>query len=87
MELETHRKKIDEIDTNLMKLLADRDVCVREIAAYKRAHDMPYSQPERELAILATKKSLAEKLHLDPEFVERLFAVIFEYSKKTQAQV
>lgn len=46
--LEELRKKINKIDTQIVKLLDDRAECVKEIGEYKKAHDIPIYQPDRE---------------------------------------
>jgi 4-amino-4-deoxychorismate mutase len=45
--LEPHRARLDEIDEELVRLLAQRfDVC-RAVAEHKRLHDIPMMQPDR----------------------------------------
>lgn len=87
MELEIIRKKIDELDGQLMGLLAERQACSGDVARYKKAHNLPLYQPEREKQMLEAKLALAKKLELDPAMVEKIFAAIIEGSKKIQMKV
>ena len=87
MELEIIRKKLDQLDEQLMTILAERQSYLGDVARYKKAHNLPLYQPEREKQILEAKLALAKKLELDSEMVEKIFAAILESSKKTQAKV
>ena len=45
--LEPFRRRLDEIDEQIAKLLGERlDIC-REVAAYKSEHEIPMMQPDR----------------------------------------
>ena len=48
MELEDYRRRIDEIDDQLIGLFTERMDTVDEIAAYKRAHALPVLDERRE---------------------------------------
>jgi chorismate mutase len=51
-ELEGWRKRIDEIDQQLVKLLNERSQCAVEIGHLKKNMMQPAWQPEREMEIL-----------------------------------
>ena len=51
-EIEHWRKRIDEIDEQLLNLLNERARCAVEIGHLKKKADQPAWQPERELEIL-----------------------------------
>ncbi|HEV2378461.1 MAG TPA: chorismate mutase [Terriglobia bacterium] len=51
-EIERWRKRIDEIDEQLLKLLNERARCAVEIGRLKKRTHQPAWQPERELEIL-----------------------------------
>lgn len=87
MELEDIRKKLDAIDSRFLDLLAERQSHMKDVAVYKKANNMPLTQPEREKAILAMRMEQAEKLGLNSEFVKEIFMKIFEESKKIQAKI
>ena len=46
------RKRIDEIDQQLVRLLNERAQCAVEIGHLKKALDLPTWQPQREAEIL-----------------------------------
>ena len=46
------RKRIDEIDQQLVKLLNERSQCALEIGHLKKGMDLPAWQPQREAEIL-----------------------------------
>lgn len=50
--LEQSREEIDRIDTEMAKLFERRMETCREIAAYKKEHDLPITDPEREAKVL-----------------------------------
>lgn len=71
--LEALRASIDNIDTALIHMLAERFRCTQEVGRLKAEHEMPASDPEREARQIARLRSLAEDAHLDPEFAEKWF--------------
>lgn len=75
-QLEQLRASIDNIDTALIHMLAERFRCTQEVGRLKAKHDMPASDPAREARQIARLRSLAEEAHLDPEFAEKWFNFI-----------
>ena len=51
-DIEHWRKRIDEIDEQLLKLLNERSQCAVEIGHLKKKMNQPAWQPDRELQIL-----------------------------------
>jgi len=52
MDIEDWRKRIDELDEQLVKLLNERSRCAAEVGQLKRSAGLPLYQPEREREIL-----------------------------------
>jgi chorismate mutase len=50
--IEDWRRRIDEIDEQLVKLLNERSQCAMEIGHIKQAANLPLYQPEREKQVL-----------------------------------
>ncbi len=71
--LEALRASIDNIDTRLIHMIAERFRCTQEVGRLKAEHEMPASDPEREARQIARLRALAEDAHLDPEFAEKWF--------------
>jgi chorismate mutase len=53
MEISDWRKKIDEIDVKLVKMLNERAQAAQEIGRLKRLKEMPIYEPDRERIVLA----------------------------------
>ena len=51
MDIAEWRKKIDEIDRQIIRLINDRARCAQEIGRLKRNTDMPIYEPDRERII------------------------------------
>ena len=68
MNLEQSRKTIDEIDSQLTKLFAERMSCAAEIAAYKKENNLPVLDAGRERQKLAAISELVpEELETAPD--------------------
>jgi chorismate mutase len=74
------RKRIDEIDQKLVKLLNERSKCAVEIGHLKKKVDMPAWQPEREAEIL---RNVVKSNHgpLDDAAIRRLFERIIDEAR------
>jgi chorismate mutase len=75
-ELERLRASIDNIDTALIHMLAERFKCTREVGILKARHQLPPADPVREATQIARLRALAIEAHLDPEFAEKFLAFI-----------
>ena len=82
MNLEQSRKTIDEIDSQLTKLFAERMSCAAEIAAYKKENNLPVLDAGRE------RQKLAAISELVPDELENsarcLYSLIFSLSRAYQ---
>ena len=82
--LEKSRKKIDKIDTELVKILAKRFKITKQIRKYKKINKLPLIDRKREISILKTKIKLAKRLKLDTDLIKNIFMLIFEKAKKRE---
>lgn len=78
------RRQIDEIDENLLELLAKRMRVSREIGVYKKEHNMPILQAPRYSEILEKRSNMGEAMELSPEFVKEILKEIHEESVRQQ---
>ena len=78
------RRQIDEIDENLLELLAKRMRISREIGVYKKEHNMPILQAPRYSEILEKRSTMGEAMDLSPEFVKEILKEIHEESVRQQ---
>ena len=82
MELSELREKIDQIDTDLVRLFTARMDIAAQVADYKRENNLPIYVPARERAIL---QDVAEKA--GPEmanYTRVLYSMLFELSRSYQ---
>ena len=85
MDLNDYRRQIDEIDTQLLALFAQRMEVAAGIAAYKKEHDLPVLDSSRErqkLLDIAAKSPDAVK-----EYAVSLYSLLFELSRGYQNRV
>lgn len=81
------RRKIDEIDSQMMDLLAKRMSVCREIGHYKKEHNMTVLQTIRYSEILAKRAAQGTQGEMSPEFVASVFGHIHEESIRQQIEV
>ncbi|MBQ2720688.1 MAG: chorismate mutase, partial [Clostridia bacterium] len=81
MDLSKIRKKIDEIDSKLLPLFLERMNLSAEVAAYKKANNLPVLNKGREREIL--DRVMKESGEMD-QFSHRLYTTIFELSRAYQ---
>ena len=81
------RKQIDELDNQLMDLLAKRMRVCREIGQYKKEHNMTVLQTSRYNEILAKRGAQGSLLGMGAEFVAKVFEGIHEESVRQQIEI
>lgn len=81
------RKQIDEIDNQLMELLAKRMRVCREIGQYKKEHNMTVLQPVRYGEILDKRGAQGSLCGMDNEFVKKVFESVHEESVRQQMEI
>lgn len=78
------RKQIDEINRQIVELLAKRTAIAGEIAEYKKQRGLPVRVPEREKAVIENVKRLAKEKGLDEKMAEDVFLKIMEHTRKSE---
>ncbi len=86
-ELETLRAKIDNVDRELMEVLAARMSIVERLGEYKRDNNVAVLQLDRWKQIHNDRASQAKGLGMYPEFVEEMFKLIHLESIRKQTEV
>lgn len=81
------RQQIDELDNQLMGLLAKRMRVCREIGQYKKEHNMTVLQSDRYSEILEKRGAQGESCGLSPECVAKIFEQIHEESVRQQLEI
>ena len=85
--LSTLRKGIDEIDNELIDLLAKRMGISREIGAYKRDNGMTIVQTKRYSEILDKRAAQGVLKGIDAECIKKIFECIHEESVRQQVEL
>lgn len=75
-ELRRLRGSIDNMDSALVHLLAERFKVTKRVGELKAAAGLPAADPEREAAQIARLRALAADADLDPEFAEKFLTFI-----------
>lgn len=83
-ELRELRKKIDEVDKELLVLLLKRLELVDQVADVKKANNLPVFVPGREDEILDTLTANVDGKYAS--FVRDLFTSILDVSKRYQVE-
>lgn len=66
------RSHIDQIDSQIVALIAQRSGCVKQAAQFKNSMDSVKSPPRVE-AVIRNVRTLAEEQSLCPELVEEVY--------------
>lgn len=75
-ELLRLRASIDNLDSILVHLLAERFKITQRVGELKAQHDMPPADPAREAEQIERLRALAKESQLDPEFAEKFLQFI-----------
>jgi chorismate mutase len=86
-DLSDLRKQIDELDDQLLELLAKRMRISCEIGTFKKEHNMTVVQTGRYDEILHTRISQAEAMKMDTEFIRTILEAIHEESVRQQVVI
>ncbi len=80
------RQQIDQIDTELIQIIAQRMEVVKKIGEHKRQNKLQTLQPSRWQAILDSRQKIAEELDLPSDLVLDIFEVIHQMAIQTQSK-
>ncbi|MFZ6044076.1 chorismate mutase, partial [Vibrio natriegens] len=69
-ELSKLRDQIDDVDRQMVELLARRLSLVEEVGHVKSLHGLPIYAPDREAAMLASRRQEAESKGVPPDLIE-----------------
>ena len=74
------RAQIDQLDQELLQLLAKRLDVVHKVGEVKQQHGLPIYVPQREIEMLQRKREAAEQLGLSPDLIEDILRRIMRES-------
>jgi chorismate mutase/prephenate dehydratase len=84
MSLDNLRNKIDEIDSRLVRLIAERFKTARDIGGEKKENSLQIEDPAREKAVLEKVAAIAGEEGIGREDMLSIYRLIIAASKKIQ---
>jgi chorismate mutase/prephenate dehydrogenase len=84
--LEDLRRRLNEIDRQLLTLVAERKALSTEVARVKRSTGYPTRDYEREREVIMGARAAAEELGVSPALAEELLRLLIRSSLTTQEQ-
>jgi len=87
MSIEELRKKIDETDTNIIRLIAERARLAREVGAEKKKKGRGIEDLGREGKVLEHIRAIAQQEDINEADIEAIYRPIVNFSKSVQGVV
>ncbi|WP_419903391.1 chorismate mutase [Kiloniella sp.] len=79
MELLTpYRRRIDDLDDQIMELFSQRFDVIREVAELKKTHGIPAVLKDRVDEVRERNADTGASKGLDPEFIRKLYTLIID---------
>jgi chorismate mutase len=85
--LDDLRKKIDNIDRELIEVLAARMSIVEKIGEYKKDNNVTTYQVKRWDEIMKNRADLAKKMNLSEGYITEIYKIIHEESIRKQTEI
>ncbi len=83
-DLERLRREIEDVDRELIRLIARRVGLAREVGIAKRAAGLPALDPAREAEVLRRASEVATREGASEEDVHYLFRYLIEMARRAQ---
>ncbi|MEJ0100164.1 MAG: bifunctional chorismate mutase/prephenate dehydrogenase [Pseudomonadota bacterium] len=87
MTLDQLRQQLDQLDGEMIALMARRQAIAREVAAAKRATGYPTRDYQRERQVVMGVRNRAEQMGLSGDLAEKVLRLLIRSSLTTQEQV
>jgi chorismate mutase len=85
--LDDLRKKIDNLDRELIEVLAARMSVVEKIGEYKKENNVTTYQVKRWDEIMKNRAEMAKKMNLNDTFITEIYKIIHEESIRKQTEI
>lgn len=80
MDREKYREEIDRIDDLLLDLFAKRFSLVARIGEYKKTHNLPVIDTEREASVMKRLLGRAKGIGINEQLIKDIWQMIFRLS-------
>ncbi len=87
MSLEEQRKRIDEVDHEVVRLIAERNRVAREIGEEKKRQGKPVEDTGREQVVINQVRKLARESGVNEDAVEKIYRQIISLAKSVEGMV
>jgi len=84
MSLDELRAEIEEIDRDIVELIARRTYVADAVADVKAQHDLSTTDEDQERAVMDRAGTNAERFDLDSDLVKEVFRHLIELNKVQQ---
>ncbi len=85
-DLAALRDRIEEVDRQIIKLIAERLKIVEGVIEAKLANASPFRDREREASLIGRLRAMAAEAGIDPHEIERMYRVVMDMSVAHQEQ-
>lgn len=83
-DLSALRARIDELDRELIRVLAERLAVCHEVARVKEQSDTPIIQPTRVRDVVTSRRQWAIEAGIDPDFAEQIVRVLLSETHRIE---
>lgn len=87
MELSDARKKIEELDTSILKLIAERTDLAGTVLELKKAEGKGIDDKEQNHVVLNRAIDLATELNLDTGSIKQIFEILIRMNIERQHEL
>ncbi len=85
-ELAELREEIEEIDHDIVELIARRTYVADSVAQVKAEHDLPTTDESQEDVVMERAGENAERFEVDSNLVKAIFRLLIELNKVEQRE-
>lgn len=87
MMLQDYRSRIDEVDKELITLIAKRNDLVKQFAIYRKHQQMPLFDIKRCRELLRARTILAHELNIDMPYFKKIYQTILRMSLQIERDI
>ncbi len=72
------RQQLDDVDTAILKLVAERMKIIHRVGLFKKQVGMPVMQPTRVAAVLDSRTEIARELGISPDVARGIWEILIK---------